>query len=86
MKYNPNKGNNKNPHHHLAKSYLHGTYTYHWIYRFFPKIGPYNHSLFLHIHLGLWPHMHQRTLTLVYQAKHLGAADEVPWVADAPDL
>jgi hypothetical protein len=44
-----------------------GTYTYHLMYRLFPKLGPHSHSLYLHIHPCLWPHMNQKALTLVYQ-------------------
>jgi hypothetical protein len=67
MKHNPNKGNNKNSHHHMAKSCLRGTYSYHLTNRLFCKPGPHCHRLYLHTHLCLWPHIHQRALTLVYQ-------------------
>jgi hypothetical protein len=50
MKHNSSKDNNKNPHHHMAKSCLPGTYTYHLMYRLFPKLGPHSHSLCLQIH------------------------------------
>jgi hypothetical protein len=86
MKHNPNKGNNKNPHHPTAKSCLPGTYTYHLTYRLSPKLGPTATA-------------YPSTPTLVYgrtcikerghwfiRTKTLGVVDEVPRVADAPDL
>jgi hypothetical protein len=65
----------------MAKSCLPITYSY-LTYRLFPKLGSHSHSLYLHIHLGLRLHMHHWFI----RVKHLGAADEVPRVAEALDF
>jgi hypothetical protein len=86
MKYNPNKDNNRSPHHQMAECCLPSTYTYHLIYRLFPKLGLYRHSLYFHITLVYGCTCIKEHCYWLIRVKHLGVADVAPRVADAPDL
>jgi hypothetical protein len=86
MKHSSSKGNNKNLHHHTAKSCLSCTYTFYLTYRLFPKLDPIT-TAYTFIPTLVYGHTCIKEHRCWFiRAKHLGVADKGLRIADAPDL